>query len=70
MEEINLLYVSLNAFAAVMGLLSLLALFMRLLTSVFPADKHAPDATIAAGIASAVEKAIPGARVTRIEPLP
>jgi hypothetical protein len=68
MNEHNLLWICLNAFLAVMGLLSLLALFLRLLITLFaekPAAKS--DPAIASAIASSVNSAWPGARVTRIE---
>ncbi len=66
----NLLYVCLNAFVAVLGLLSLLALAIRGLLIIFPEKtKPAADAALPVAIAAAVHAALPGARVTHIEPL-
>ncbi|HMO50196.1 MAG TPA: hypothetical protein PKE26_04940 [Kiritimatiellia bacterium] len=71
MDEINLLNVCLNAFVAVMALLSLLSLAIRGLIAWFPERApDPPDAAIPAAINEAVHQWLPGARVTRIEPEP
>lgn len=82
MNEPNLLVMCLNAFLAVLVLLSLLALAMRLLIAVFPpacrpaaaapgaAPARGGDHALAAAIAAAVQAAVPGGRVTRIEATP
>lgn len=67
MEEPNLMLVCLNAFSAVMVLLSLLALAMRLLITLFPEKKTASDTSVHSAINLAVQQVLPGARVTRIE---
>jgi len=67
MDEPNLMMVCLNAFMAVMVLLSLLAFTMRLLIMLFPEKKTASDTTVTSAINLAVQQVIPGARVTRIE---
>ena len=80
MNEPSLLVMCLNAFVAVLVLLSVLALVMRLLLIVFPAngaaatagrggDAHggAADPALAAAISVAAQIVAPGARVTRIE---
>jgi hypothetical protein len=67
MTEPDLLSISIFAFAAVFGLLSLLAILMRLLTAVFPAKTDGPDSALYAAISSAASLAHPGTRVTRIE---
>ncbi|HAO32863.1 MAG TPA: hypothetical protein PLP22_00925 [Candidatus Competibacter sp.] len=72
MEEPNLFLVCLNAFAAVLGLLWVLALALRGLIELFPEKPPAPteaaaDAALAVAIASAANAVVPGARVTRIE---
>lgn len=68
MENPNLLLICLNAFAAVLGLLWVLAIALRGLIELFP-EKPAPqtDAAVAVAIVSAVNSLVPGARVTRIE---
>ncbi len=68
MEEPKLWLVCLNAFVAVLGLLSLLACAMRLLITLFPVKKIInPDAVVHAAIAKAVDHICPGATVSRIE---
>jgi hypothetical protein len=79
MNEPSLLVMCLNAFVAVLVLLSVLALVMRLLLIVFPAsgaavtaghggDAHGGgDPALAAAISVAAQMVVPGARVTRIE---
>ncbi|HRF62781.1 MAG TPA: hypothetical protein P5260_08280 [Candidatus Competibacter sp.] len=68
MESPNLFLVCLNAFAAVLGLLWVLAIALRGLIELFP-EKPAPqtDAAVAVAIAAAATAIVPGARVTRIE---
>lgn len=67
MDETALWIICLNAFVAVLILLSVLALAMRLLTTLFPAPRVSTDAALTVGITSAVTALLPGARVTRIE---
>jgi len=67
MAEPSLLHICLNAFIAVLGLLSLLALAMRLLIALFPERTPGVDAPLASAIQSAVSAVAPGARVVRIE---
>ncbi len=67
MEDVNLLLTCLNAFIAVLVLLSALAVGMRILTTVFPVKVETDDsAIIAAAITSAVTSFAPGARVSKI----
>ncbi len=75
MENPNLFLVCLNAFAAVLGLLWVLALALRGLIELFPEKSPAQtaqtgalsDAAFAVAIAAAAHAIAPGARVTRIE---
>ena len=67
MDEVNLLLVCLNAFVAVLILLSVLAGIMRLLIVVFPEQKSASDEAVASAIRLAVEQFMPGAGVAKIE---
>ncbi|MCB1070809.1 MAG: hypothetical protein H7A43_12245 [Verrucomicrobia bacterium] len=68
-HEASLWMICLQAFAAVLLVLSFLAALMRLLIMAFPEAKKktGPDAAIAAAISQAVQATCPGAVVTRIE---
>ena len=82
MDEPNLFVMCLNAFVAVLVLLSLLALVMRLLGVVFPPSGRpageagpgeattAADPALAAAITTATQSILPGGRITRIEEIP
>lgn len=67
MEDVALYVICLNAFVAVIALLSILALMMRLLTTLFPATTERADNALTAAIVSTVTQLYPGARVSRIE---
>jgi hypothetical protein len=77
MNEPNLLLMCLSAFAAVLVLLSMLALTMRLLIAVFrpPSDAATAartrsgdlDPAFAAAIAAAAHTVLPGGRIIGIE---
>lgn len=67
MENPNLLLVCLNAFIAVMALLTVLAGAIRGLIELFPERLPKTDTVVAVAIVSAVHAITPGARVTRIE---
>lgn len=67
LTEPNLLLICLNAFLAVMILLSTLAGGMRFLMWLFPGTKHEPDSATAAAIAAVVATLLPGHSVSRIE---
>lgn len=67
MGEPNLLMICLNAFVAVLVLLSVLAVTIRLLITLFPEKEKSSDAVIASAINMAVQKVSPGATVSRIE---
>ncbi|HEX9885668.1 MAG TPA: hypothetical protein VGA70_04230 [Longimicrobiales bacterium] len=57
-----------SAFAAVFVLLSFLAVVMRALVALFPAEVAAgTDAAMIAAVTSAVSVAYPGTKVTKIE---
>ena len=68
MNPSSLLFICVTAFFAVFVILSLLALIMRLMTTLFP-DKEAsaPDGPILAAIHTAAARAHPGMQVTKIE---
>lgn len=67
METPNLLLICLNAFLAVMILLSSLAGGMRILMWIFPGEKRQPDAATTAALATAVATLLPGHQLSRIE---
>ena len=78
MDQPALWLVAMNAFAAVVVLLAVLAGAIRLLSVVFPeraapapataaADAIALDAPTLAAIQVAVQRALPGGRVVRVE---
>ncbi len=69
MENPNLLLICLNAFIAVLGLLTVLAGAIRGLIELFPERPPTTDTVVAVAIAAAVNAVSPGARVTRIEEL-
>ena len=69
METPNLLLICLNAFIAVLGLLTVLAGAIRGLVELFPERPPKTDTVVAVAIAAAVNAVSPGARVTRIEEL-
>ncbi len=73
MPEPNLLSLSASAFAAVVLLLSLLALAIRVLTAVFAVRPEATfhvDAATVGALGAAVQRAVPGYHITRIEEIP
>jgi len=67
LEAASLYSACLIALAAVFTLLSLLALTIELITTIFPERRHAIDPVLAAAISTTVASVFPGARVTRIE---
>ena len=69
METPNLLLICLNAFIAVLGLLTVLAGAIRGLIELFPERPPTTDTVVAVAIAAAVNAVSPNARVTRIEEL-
>lgn len=66
----NLIEVCLVAFLTVMGVLSLLALAIRLLTRLAPVpveEKDAGDPAMVAAVQASLQRIIPGARLIRME---
>lgn len=74
-NEVNLFFVCLAAFAAVLLLLSAIAVMTRLLTWLLPhptevqadADAGGTDSATVSAIATAAASIVPGGRVTRIK---
>jgi hypothetical protein len=69
MTEPNLLTICAAAFAAVILLLSFLAVMIRALTAIFPVPEGT-DAAMVAAITAAHVRAFPGRRIERIEEQP
>lgn len=70
MEPLDLLWICGVAISAVFIVLTLLALLMRLLIYVFPADfTTEPDHALYAAIATSHNKFYPGKIITKIEEL-
>lgn len=67
MEPVELWLICISAFAMVFGLLTILAVMMRIITSVFPQKATGVDATTIAAISSAMLSAFPNTKVTKIE---
>ena len=64
---INLSAICITAFLAVFTLLALLALVMRLITSLFPQLREVITSVQVAAISTTFQAIIPGSQVTRIE---
>ncbi len=65
--DLPLYMICLNAFVAVLILLTMLGLLMSAITHLFPAQKPVARAPMMAAISMVVSQLYPGARVTRIE---
>jgi LPS O-antigen subunit length determinant protein (WzzB/FepE family) len=63
----NLLLICVTAFAAVLVVLSALAVAIWLLGVAFPARQPRTDAAVIAAIQAGVAQRYPGARLTRVE---
>jgi len=67
MESYELISICLSAFLAVFLILSLLAIFMRLIMEVFSEKDIKEDSVVIAAITSVVNKYYPGTKITKIE---
>jgi hypothetical protein len=67
MESTGLLTICLSAFLAVFVILSVLAIFMRLMMVIFPVKEMKEDAAVIAALTSVVNKFNPGKKITKIE---
>lgn len=70
MDPMQLVVACAMAFAAVFLLLSVLALMIQAITTLFPAQHAAVEPAVVAAISTTVASRFPGARVTRIEEEP
>ena len=67
MASVDLLMICVVAFAAVFVLLSVLAVLMRTIVSIFPEKTPTGDAAVVAAISSSYQALYPGTKVSRIE---
>jgi len=67
MASAELLLICGVAFLMVFIILALLALSMRIIILLFPAKKAQVEAAMVAALTTAVQTAIPGTKVTKIE---
>jgi competence protein ComGC len=67
MDTQNLLFTCVAAFISVFIVLSVIAIFMRLILLVFPSVQKDNDAAIYAAIGATVNNLFPGTKITKIE---
>ena len=66
MDSPNLIIISFISFAAVITILSLLAIIMRILIAVFPEKEDDDNSAIIAAINTVYQKQYPGTRIIKI----
>ena len=67
MDTQHLLFTCIAAFISVFFVLSVIAIFMRIILMIFPEVRKEDDAAIYAAIGAAVNNAFPGTKITKIE---
>ena len=67
MESYEIIFICLSAFIAVFLILSILAVFMRLITELFSVEDTKEDSAIIAALATIVNHNYPGTKITKIE---
>jgi len=67
MESYELISICLSALIAVFLILSLLAIFMRLMTELFSVKDDKEDSAIIAALSTIVNQYYPGTKITKIE---
>ena len=67
MDTQQLLFICISAFIAVFFVLSVIAIFMRIILLVFPENQKDNDAALYAAIAATVNNLFPGTKITKIE---
>jgi NO-binding membrane sensor protein with MHYT domain len=67
MESYELISICLSALIAVFLILSLLAIFMRLITELFSVKENKEDSAIIAALSTIVSQHYPGTKITKIE---
>ena len=67
MESYELVSICLSAFIAVFLILSILAVFMRLITELFSVEDTKEDSAIIAALTTIVNHNYPGTKITKIE---
>lgn len=67
MSSPNLLAICATSFAAVFLLLCVLAVVQRLILLIFPEKNETADAAMIAAMASVLQTAYPGSRISKVE---
>jgi len=67
MDTQQLLFICVSAFIAVFFVLSVIAIFMRLILLIFPEKPVDNDAAVYAAIGATVNNLFPGTKITKIE---
>lgn len=67
MEEVNLIFISVIAFAAVLILLTMMAGTIYLLTTLFEEKAERIESPLVAAISASVASVMPGAKVVKIK---
>ena len=67
MDTQNLLLICFSAFTAVFFVLSIIAIFMRLIILIFPDKEKDNDAPLYAAIGATYNTLFPGSKITKIE---
>ena len=67
MDTQNLLFISISAFIAVFLVLSVIAIFMKIILLIFPESNSDNDTAIYAAIGATVSTLFPGTKITKIE---
>jgi len=67
MESYELISICLSAFIAVFLILSILAVFMRLITGIFSVNDSKEDPAVIAALTTFINQYYPGTKITKIE---
>lgn len=67
MDSQQLLFICIAAFISVFFVLSLIAVFMRIILMIFPEKPKGNDTAIYAAIGATVNNLFPGTKITKIE---
>ena len=67
MDTQHLLFICISAFIAVFLVLSVIAIFMRIILMIFPGVQKDNDAAVYAAIGATLNNLFPGTKITKIE---
>ena len=67
MNPSGLLQISITAFISVFVLLTILALLMRLIMTIYPQKRVTADMAVVAAVTTAVQAMYPGMQITKVE---